>query len=627
MFVSAAIFPPVFPRFFLIALALLLAACGAPQELARPAPAPRDPVAEADALLARGDYAGAAAAYATLAGDGSAAAADRYLAQAVLAFQDAGDHARAEQLLGPLAAASPSPLHALGRARALLRARQPKAAYDLANVIAPDSLSPYQRGVQARISGEAALALGDVPAAARWLVGAFSLPYPTAITAELTNTTWRALSRLSQAQLNAAVNGADAIGAAWYQLALIQSRAAFDPALLAQETAAWQARNPTHPAVAVLPQLAERAAAAAARPRKVALLLPFDATLGVAAAAVRDGFLIAWYRDSQVADRPALAVYSSAAGNIEADYARAVAEGADFVIGPLRKQLVERLKNVPELTTGVLALNVMDARPGASAPPPGFYQFGLTPEGEAEQVAQHARARGSRALVMTPNSAWGRRLLAAFGGAWRTHGGTVLAEVGYSEAADAYAVAVRRALNIDLSEARAAALQRRLGVPVHAEARRRGDVDVILLAAFPDDARQILPQLRYFGAGELPVFATSHVYAGSLNAERDLDLDGLVFGDMPWLFGAADLDSYNLVRRTWPTQAGSFARLYAFGIDAYRILPYLARLRQQSNLRVPGVTGDLWMDPSGVLHRNMTWMKFVNGIPTPVDETRAELTR
>ena len=606
---------------------LLLAACGAPQEASRPEHAARNPAAEADALLARGDYAGAAAAYATLAGDGSAPAAGRYQAQAALAFQDAGDHARAEQLLGTLAAPSPSPLHALARARALLRANQPRPAFDLASVITPDSLSPYQRGVQARVSGQAALALGDFAVAARWLVGAFSLPYPAAATTELTNATWRAISRLPPAQLNAAAGGADAIGAAWYQLALIQSRAAFDPAALAQETNAWQARNPTHPAVAVLPQIAERAVAAASRPRKVALLLPFDPTLGVAAAAVRDGFLTAWYKDPQVQDRPAVAVYSSAAGNIEADYARAVAEGADFVIGPLRKQLVERLNNVPDLATGVLALNVMDAKPGTSAPPPGFYQFGLTPESEAEQVAQHARARGSRALVVTPNSAWGRRLLAAYTGAWRAHGGTVLAEVGYSEAADAYAAAVRRALNIDLSEARAAALQRRLGVPLHSAARRRGDVDLILLAAFPDNARQILPQLRYFGAGALPVFATSHVYAGSLNAERDLDLDGLVFGDMPWLFGAADLDSYNLVRRTWPTQAGSFARLYAFGIDAYRILPYLGRLRQQSNLRVPGVTGDLWMDPSGVLHRNMTWMKFVDGIPTPVDEAHAELTR
>lgn len=603
----------------------MLAACGAPQEAARPEPAPRNPVAEADALLARGDYAGAGAAYATLVGDGSAAEAGRYRAQAALAWQDAGDHARAELLLGPTNQPSPSPLHALARARALLRANQAKQAYALASVIAPDSLSPYQRGVQARVSGQAALALGDFPAAARWLVGASNYPHPPALATELTNATWRAVSRLPPAQLDAGAGSADRVGAAWYQLAQIQSRAAFDPAVLAQEVGAWQTRNPTHPAVAVLPQLTERAVAAAARPRKVALLLPFDATLGVAAAAVRDGFLTAWYKDTQVHERPTVVVYSTAAGNIEADYARAVADGADFVVGPLRKNLVERLKNVPELATGVLALNVMDANPGTTAPPPGFYQFGLTPEGEAQQVAQHARARGSRALVMTPNSEWGRRLLAAYTTAWRAHGGTVLAEVGYAEAADAYAAAVRRALNIDLSEARAAALQRRLGVPVHSVARRRGDVDAILLAAFSDNARQILPQLRYFGADAIPVFATSHVYAGSLNAQRDLDLDGLVFGDMPWLFGAADLDSYNLVRRTWPTQAGSFARLYAFGIDAYRVLPYLAKLRQQSNLRVPGVTGDLWMDPSGVLHRNMTWMKFVDGIPTPVDAARADL--
>ena len=38
-------------------------------------------------------------------------------------------------------------------------------------------------------------------------------------------------------------------------------------------------------------------------------------------------------------------------------------------------------------------------------------------------------------------------------------------------------------------------------------------------------------------------------------------------------------------------------------------------------MRVPGVTGDLWMDSDGVLHRNMSWIKFVEGVPTAIGET------
>ena len=90
---------------------------------------------------------------------------------------------------------------------------------------------------------------------------------------------------------------------------------------------------------------------------------------------------------------------------------------------------------------------------------------------------------------------------------------------------------------------------------------------------------------------------------------------------MPWLFGTVDADSYGLVRRSWPGPAQTYTRLYGFGIDAYRILPFLSRMRARPTMRVPGVTGDLWMDADGVLHRNMSWIKFVEGVPTAIDET------
>lgn len=601
-------------------LALSLAGCGGGTPVIEPLaePARPDPATVAAQALARGDYATAAQAYANLAASGDAAA-PRHAALAALAYQDAGDYASAAALLGPADAPSLSPQHALARARALLAEDKPKEAYTLAAPVTAAELGPYERGVQARVSGLAALALGDFAAASTALTAAFDQPLPEAERGSLVEATWKAISRLPERELAArAAAGSNGVRG-WYELALVQVRAGADPATYAQQIEGWRQRRAGHPATPLLETLAQRAVAAHTRPRRVALLLPFDDTLGVAATAVRDGFLTAWFSDPQLAERPAVTIYSTAQGAIAEHYARAVADGAEFVVGPLRKQLVEELKRAPDLPVGLLALNVVDTRPGQPPAPPGFYQFGLTPEDEALQVARHAQARGNRAIVLAPNNDWGRRLAAAYGGAWRGQGGMVLDEVLFSEALDAYIGAVRRALDIDASERRIAALRQRLGINVVAEPRRRGDIDAILLAAFPDNARQLLPQLRYYRADDIPVFSTSHVYGGVMDAERDIDLDGLVFGDMPWLFGAADVATFNLVRRSWPAQAASFARLYAFGIDAYRALPYLARLRQQPGLRLPGVTGDLWMDQDGVLHRNMTWMKFVNGIPTPTD--------
>jgi len=588
-----------------------------------PAPAP-DPLASAALLLQRGDYAGAGAAYAASAGGLAATDAARAQALAALAFQDAGDNARAALALAALPTDSEAsePYAALAQARAQLQEGHADVALALASKTGASTLSPYGRGVQARVIAASASALSDFSTAAPAWLQAFQLPYPATQQAAMTQSAWAALNRLPAARITEQLgaSAADPATHGWYDLVAIAQQSGFDAEGLRQKLGDWQQRHVGHPATPLLEGLLERATAAAARPQRVALILPFDETLGGAARAVRDGFMTAWFSDTDTQARPAVSIYASSGDNILGDYQRAVSDGAEFIVGPLQKNLVERLKTLPEMPVGVLALNVVENRPGSTTPRTGFYQFGLTPEDEASQVARRAYGGGGRALILAPNSAWGARLSGAYNKAWQELGGTVLAQISYSDSADAYPSAVRRALNIDMSEARAAALRRKLGVPLHADARIRGDVDVILLAAFPNNARQLLPQLRYFGADYIPVFATSNVFNGNIKSD-DVDLNGLVFGDMPWLFGTVDVESYQLVRRSWPGPAQAYTRLYGFGIDAYRVLPFLTRMRARPTMRVPGVTGDLWMDADGVLHRNMSWIKFVDGVPTAIGET------
>ena len=588
------------------------------------APVP-DPLAAAAQLLARGDYAAAGTAYAARAAELSGENATRATALATLAFQDAGEILRATSLLGamPLGSADREPLAALAVARAQLQEGHADTALALAGRTDTATLSPYARGVQTRVIAGAAAALSDFPTAAAAWLKAFLLPYPSAQHTTMMDSAWTALNRLPPAQLTERLTATagDPFTHGWYALTAIAQQSSFDPESLRQRLAEWQQRYGNHPASPLLAALLEHATAAAARPQRLALILPFDETLGGAGRAVRDGFMTAWFSDPDVQARPAVRIYANSGQDILADYRRAVSDGAEFIVGPLQKNLVERLKGLAELPVSVLALNVVENKSAESTPRAGFYQFGLTPEDEASQVARRAYTSGGRALIIAPNSAWGTRLASAYDEAWRDLGGTVLATVTYADVSAAYPGAVRRALNIDTSEARAAALRRVLGIPLHADPRIRTDVDVILLAAFPNNARQLLPQLRFFGADSIPVFSTSSVFNGSAKAERDIDLNGLVFGDMPWLFGTVDVESYRLVRRQWPGPAQTYTRLYGFGVDAYRILPFLARMRARPTMRVPGVTGDLWMDADGILHRNMSWIRFVEGVPTVIGES------
>ena len=73
-------------------------------------------------------------------------------------------------------------------------------------------------------------------------------------------------------------------------------------------------------------------------PVKVALLLPLSGSLAAAAEPVRDGFLTGYYGERR--RRPELRFYDTTAG-ARAAYARAAAEGNDFVVGPLSREEVD----------------------------------------------------------------------------------------------------------------------------------------------------------------------------------------------------------------------------------------------------------------------------------------------
>ena len=62
----------------------------------------------------------------------------------------------------------------------------------------------------------------------------------------------------------------------------------------------------------------------------------------------------------------------------------------------------------------------------------------------------------------------------------------------------------------------------------------------MFLAATPQQARQIKPTLAFQYAGDLPVYATSHLYTGTNNPTQDQDLNGIRFCETPWLLNPSD---------------------------------------------------------------------------------------
>ncbi|MEJ2591268.1 MAG: penicillin-binding protein activator [Candidatus Thiodiazotropha sp.] len=401
----------------------------------------------------------------------------------------------------------------------------------------------------------------------------------------------------------------------WMELARVVRQQIAQPDELATALAAWRERFPDHPAMqALLAGLLEQRGLSSSD--HIAILLPHSGPYVNVATAVRDGFMAAWYQQP-AAYRPQLRFYdSSRMEDILRLYQQAVLQGAQMVVGPLDKDAVNMLMQMESLPKPVLALNQVEDETHYHD---NLYQFGLAPEDEAAQVAERAWLEGHQnALILTPADNWGQRIADSFRLRWETLGGKVLETQSYDPNGNDFSRPIRLLLNVDESEARIRSLKQLLGVDFDTDTRRRDDADFIFLAARPQKGRQLRPQLKFFHAGDLPIYATSHIYSGVPDSDKDRDLGHISFVDTPWLL--EDDTQGNLSReklqQLMPGVRGQYARLYAMGIDSYNLLTNLQQLQNQPGRTFSGKSGTLYLDSYNRVHRLLAWADMEQGLAT-----------
>ena len=399
----------------------------------------------------------------------------------------------------------------------------------------------------------------------------------------------------------------------WMELARVIKQQIPQPAELAAALASWRERFPDHPALqSLLTGYLEQKGLSSSD--HIAVLLPRSGPYAHVAGAVRDGFMAAWYQQP-LEYRPQLRFYdSSKMEDTLRLYQLAILQGAQMVVGPLDKDAVSMLMQLESLPQPVLALNQIE---DDSRSQPNLYQFGLAPEDEAEQVAERAWLEGHQhALILTPSDNWGQRIAERFRLRWESLGGRVLEQQAYDATANDFSQPIRQLLNVDESEARIRTLEQLLGTKVEADSRRRDDADFIFLAARPQKGRQLRPQLKFHHAGDLPIYATSHIYSGIADAEQDRDLGHISFVDTPWLL--EDENQNPLARKNLqqllPGVKGQYARLYAMGIDSYNLLANLGQLQSQAGRTFSGKSGTLYLDSRQRIHRLLAWADMDQGL-------------
>ncbi len=330
--------------------------------------------------------------------------------------------------------------------------------------------------------------------------------------------------------------------------------------------------------IAFATAIARDAGAATSEPH-VALLLPLGShRFSRHADAVRQGFIAA----AKVAakDAPPVRIYSVNEDtlNVLTIYEQAVESGAQLVVGPLTRNGVAALAASNLVTVPTLALNALEPR---SPQPARLYLFGLTVELEARQVARLAFDDGRRnAFIISDDTALGKRMREAFLGEFARFGGITVAE--FSFGADPASLnKLRQASNL-------------------------GVADMVFFALDLARARTVRPYLGNI----LALYATSQVSAGRSGALAALDLNLVRFVDMPWLL-QADHPAVMIYPRPPFGDVADFERLYALGIDAFRIC--LELLRSNHEPVLDGVTGHIRLTRDQQFVRELTTAQYVDG--------------
>jgi len=341
--------------------------------------------------------------------------------------------------------------------------------------------------------------------------------------------------------------------------------------------AAGQPTEPDKPADAEVPS--------------IALVLPSQATIfAQAAEAVRQGFFAAHQLNARNVTVQVIEVDEDP-GQLDAALAAARDRGVRVAVGPLPRGAVNALVEGGRVILPMVTLNYPDRD---AAAPATMIAFGLSVEAEAQRAVKVALAEfvgvrqgavaGSRFIVLTGAGALQRRVGQAYVSALRAVGEPPTAVDVTLDSLD------RLALQLDSGQFEAAflALDAREAALVRARVPRSALI---------------------FGTSQLNIGNPTSPGAAALAH----DLEGVRFVDMPWLL-QPDHPAVMVYPQPAQPLAPDLARLYALGIDAYRLAQ--AWMNGEKRFEIDGVTGRLSVDrsrgarvervPSSAIYRNGT---------------------
>ncbi|OCG17901.1 penicillin-binding protein activator [Gilliamella sp. WF3-4] len=442
---------------------------------------------------------------------------------------------------------------------------------------------------------------------------------------QLLNSTWNFFSKLKADKIGKVLVGEDDITLqGWIDLAYayqqnndvpapqdddtpdtIATKSQNQKQLLKQAINNWTIQYPDHPAKEIISILTgEQTLAVDANGKKVALLLPLSGSSRIFGETIRQGYIDAIKFFPQEPQQNVIVVDTTSAP-MDALIQQAQEQHVELIVGPLLKNEVTKIKELAPAIP-VLALNKVD-KTTTSANKMCF--FALSPEDEAKDAADHIYSQNKiKPLVLVPQNDLGRRVAQSFAAQWaQLSTNSSQAYVQYFGNAKTLSANMNHNVGISLA-----------GSPISNDEVSSGEMisagfDAIYIYASYDELTLIKPMLDMGANKNIGNSSAVMIYSSSkshvVNASDDFyyDMNKTEYAEIPMI----QKDNVNTKIPSNVQKDYSLMRLYAMGIDAWRLTNRFNQLNSYQLNFLDGMTGKLSTSDQCEVTRSLSWQQYI----------------
>lgn len=450
---------------------------------------------------------------------------------------------------------------------------------------------------------------------------------------QILNNTWNFFSKLNVNEINSiVVNEDDSILQGWINLSyaytnnskapttqegdtpeVIAEKTQKQKQALKQAVADWLTQYPDHPAKNILPILTgeQTLAAADTNAKKVALLLPLNGSSRIFGDTIKQGYSDAIKFFPQEPQQNVVLLDTTSAP-MDTLIQQAKEQNVELIVGPLLKDEVVKIKQLAP-SIPVLALNKVDNNTISTNK---MCFFALSPEDEAKDAADHIYAQSKvKPLLLVPQNDLGKRVAQTFAKQWsQLSANNSQAYVQYFGNKSSLSANMNQNSGISLNGS-PILINDATTQPVPPE--QSASFDAIYIYSSYDELTLIKPMLDMGAAksgtnlSQIMIYTSSKSHVANASNDFNYDMNKTEYADIPMIINRTD-NMLEIIPSNIQKDY-SLLRLYAMGIDAWRLANRFNQLDSYQPNFLDGMTGKLSTSNQCEVTRALSWQQYIHG--------------